>query len=208
MKKKILTIAFILIIVGVAILIWDYKMAQETLKNQALEEIENTKNSKSVDSATADWQVFRNEKYAYQVKYPKEVKAEYIPSGMKDIDDNGYIIDFRFPIRTIRVYSSKNSRKDRTLQELVQVRNNIGMPIEGGSHDYLEKIINGTQAFQYRYSFSNKEVGYYISVNTVILGKDYYYQISTILPVGDEQYSKAEKMYDLFLNSFSLSPPQ
>lgn len=133
MKKKILTIAFILIIVGVAILIWDStKMAQETLKNQALEEInKNTKNSKSVDSATADWQVFRNEKYAYQVKYPKEVKAEYIPSGMKDIDDNGYIIDFRFPIRTIRVYSSKNSRKDRTLQELVQVRNNVGMPIEG-----------------------------------------------------------------------------
>lgn len=41
-------------------------------------------------------------------------------------------------------------------------------------------------------------------MNTVILGKDYYYQISTILPVGDEQYSKAEKMYDLFLNSFSL----
>lgn len=194
-----------MILIGGGVLVWDCKIAREALKNQTLEKMEAAKDPNNKASvATVDWEVLKNEKYAYQVRYPKEVKMEYIPSGMKDVDDHGYIIDFRFPIKTIRIYSSRNSRKDRTLQELVEVRNNVGMAIEGGGNSHLEKVVNGKQAFQYRYSFSQGKE-YFISVNTVILGVDYYYQIQTILPI-DEQYSEAERIYDLFLNTFSLNP--
>lgn len=155
---------------------------------------------------TSSWKTYRNEKFGYQVMYPQETKPVIIPSGEKNSTDDGHIIDFQLNDFSVRVDALKSSHEGKTIDEFVDSKSNVGDPLFSDNiENREEKIIQGERAFQFK---SNPFLGMqgtgemYQTINTLISGNVYYYQIISNIPASSGQ--KAKDLYDAFVNSFQL----
>lgn len=177
--------------------------------NQAGEETATTTTTPSTATgSTTGWKTYQSSRFGYQIMYPSQASYSELENGMQQYGQDGkkgYIVDFIGMTLSIRIDSTDNTRQDKTLEQLVETRNNVGMTIYiGGTPSVVST--NGQRAFQY---VSNTAKGEAQGVNTVVLGDNYYYQIeATVMTAANPEQPLTKEQrdfYDLFVSTFKVS---
>ena len=113
---------------------------QVTLEEKKLLQEHNIGIRKEEQIDTSNWKTYRNEKYGFEVKYPATGNVQDVPAGLDHIIS---AVDFNVGGTVIRVSFYKNSRSDKTFQELFQARGGGSMPETGDLINYQQISLNG-----------------------------------------------------------------
>lgn len=193
--KKLLLVA-IVILIGIGTW-WLLQSGSET----------NNQNGIANRNSNVNFQTYINSKYGYSVSYPINTIISELTSGIENADDKGYIVDFTIGALPIRITATQNSRNDKSLEELIEVRDNIGMPLFVSDKDAYEKIvILGQPAFVYINTIDQNGAYRRTGKTVLLLGYDYYYQIQTGNQYTPEFTNDKENTFNSFVDTFKIIP--
>lgn len=158
----------------------------------------------------ANWKTYSDSRLPFKVKIPNDAQTRVVPAGF----DNGMgfgkdgisRFDFFDKDFLIMVTPWKNDRNDLTLASLIQTRDfngikNVGMPIccKNGN----EIVLPSGNKVLIEDSFLRK--GGKFGMQAMILGKKYYYIISTGSIYSPNFTYKDEQMFIEFIDKFRVT---
>lgn len=164
--------------------------------------------SHPVTERTSGWKTYRNEKYGYEAQYPAEGEF-FVAADSAGVNAPYYGSRVIFSSRIVRephdgdydeivVTVHENTRGDRTLEELVEVRQGTGNVIDI-YEPHTEIKVDGVRAWKSINDLNGREIG----ASVLVLADRYYY----VIAIGHQftSYdSEAEKFYSDFLQYFRL----
>lgn len=176
---------------------------------QIQEKIVNQDNP-SQNKLSENWKFHFDNRLAFQVKIPQDAETQVVPAGFDN--EMGFgpegisRMEFSNKDFLIKVEPSTNRRNDQTLQQLGETREFNGLP--GTSHPSpcskgAEKeeiqLRSGTKAFL---CDSVLPSGRKFGMAATILGKKYFYNITTGSIYSPNFTDKEQEIFMEFLNTF------
>lgn len=138
--KYIFIILILAIVVGGGIL-W-FSVKQEP----SYQPPEIEKPEKVVEDETANWKIYRNKDYGFEVKYPEDylVKEEKIAHGLEEEQPLEYILSYRYEkpvwlLNTVRIYSSLTEFPPKGAEIEINIFNNANNLTVKQWLDYINK---------------------------------------------------------------------
>lgn len=153
-----------------------------------------------------NWKTYTDSHFLFKVKVPQDTEVRKIPAGFDNGDAGISAIDFSSKDFWIGVDPSRNVRNDKTLQSLSEVRDfnnlkNVGVGV-CCARESETQLSSGTKVLLEDDFLQN---GGKFGMVATILGKKYFYNISTGSIYRPNFTYKEESIFMEFLNTFQVT---